>query len=189
MSEVQFEGPEGDLDVYLSKAAYEQLPTVKGWKLDPELSGVNRSVYTKDGKAKVAYRGTDLTNPKTRFADLGTDVLVGLGLQGLSSRVKNAKRTAELTAQKYGRENTSLTGHSLGGTQAAQVSRATGLPATGFNTGWGLLNTLQKRTYPKFENYTVEGDVVGGVGKSVKGLKTTSIKPRFKNKHSLLNWI
>ena len=129
MNGVEFEGPEGDLDVYLSKGAYEQVPTVKGWKLDPELSGVNRSVYTKDGKAVVSFKGSDFSNPKSKgfWDDLGSDILLFGGAQGVSSRFKNAVKTVEQAKQKYGSENVSTTGHSLGGAQSLHASRKAGV--------------------------------------------------------------
>ena len=119
----------------------------------------------------------------------GTDLLITAGLQNKSSRFKNAKKTAELTAQKYGKENTSLTGHSLGGSQSAYVSRATGLKGTGFNAGWSTIDALRKRTFSNFKNVTADGDVISNSGRGVKRTTNIKVKPKTKNSHSLLNFL
>ena len=43
------------LDAKLSSGAYAQTPLIDGWVRDKQLSNENRSVYAKDGKAKVAF--------------------------------------------------------------------------------------------------------------------------------------
>lgn len=166
------------LDAKLSKGAYNQTAEIDGWKRDDQLSNFNRSIYTKDGKARVAFRGTDLKNSKTRWDDLGTDALVGLGLQDLSSRMKNAKRTADLATKKYGKDNVSLTGHSLGGSQSAFVSRATGLKGTGFNSGFSPVDTLRKRTYSNFTNLTADGDLISSFGRKLKRMSQLKVNKR-----------
>lgn len=176
------------LDAKLSNAAYSQTPLVEGWVRDKELSNENRSVYSKDGKAKVAFTGTNFKK-KRWIDDVGTDLLVGLGLQDYSSRLRNAKKTAELTAKKYGAENTSLTGHSLGGSQSAYVSRATGLKGSGFNSAWSPVDALRKRTFSNFTNVTADGDIISNSGRGVKRTTNIRVKPKTKNVHSLINFI
>lgn len=178
------------LDAKLSKAAYSQAPEVDGWKRDEQLSNINRSVYSKDGKAKVAFRGTDLSSKKTRWDDLGTDLLIGLGLQDLSSRMKNAKKTTDLAAQKYGVNNVSLTGHSLGGTQALYVNRKRGLATNAFNAGISPIDALTRRKYkPNATSYTVGGDIISNFSSRLKGLRTKVIKPTKSFSHSLANFL
>ena len=71
------------LDAKLSSGAYAQTPLIDGWKRDTELSNENRSVYSKDGKAKVAFTGTNFKK-KRWIDDLGTDLLITAGLQDKS---------------------------------------------------------------------------------------------------------
>jgi predicted esterase YcpF (UPF0227 family) len=82
-------------------------------------------------KAVVAFRGT---NPKN-LKDLGTDALIALGMGHFGSRFKNAKDATDQTIAKYGKGNVSLTGHSLGGSQALFVNSKTGLETHAFNPG------------------------------------------------------
>lgn len=173
-----------NLDAELSRAAYSLTPRVRDWVRDEELSNYNRSVYTKAGKAKIAYRGTKPTN----WDDLGTDILIATGLQDYSSRFQNAKITAQKTIQKYGKQNVSLTGHSLGGAQSAWVSRELGLPATGFNSGWGPRDLIRQRTYSKFHNITVAGDIVSASGATSTFQKQTRL-PSRKNPHGLSHFL
>lgn len=177
------------IDAKLAKASYNQAPEVDGWKRDTQLSNINRSVYTKDGKAKVAFRGTDLSNKHTWADDIGTDILLGLGLQDKSSRLKNAKVTTDKAVQKYGKENVSLTGHSLGGSTTAYVSRATGLKGTGFNAAFSPIDALRKRTYSNFNNVTSDGDIVSSIGRKLSRMRQTRMPARSKNAHSLRNFI
>jgi hypothetical protein len=94
-----------------------------GYEIDPELSNRNRTLYRhKDtGKAVLAFRGTEL-NTNNKMGDLGSDALLALGLHNVSSRFKNAKRATEAAINKYGKENLTLTGHSL---VVARLSSAT----------------------------------------------------------------
>lgn len=169
-------------DAALSAAAYSGTQEVHGWQKDMELSNENRVVYHKDGKAKVAFRGTNPTNLK----DLGTDVLVGLGLQDKSSRMKNALKTTNLAIKKYGKDNVSLTGHSLGGAQAAYVSRKAGVKATGFNTPWSKLDEMRNRTYSHFHAIQTKSDPISGRNRSVGKIgKKTWVNSKSWNPHSI----
>ena len=180
---------EEDVPVLLSKAAHTKLPAVAGWTRDPELSNGDYSTYVKNGKAQVAYRGTDLKG-KNKWRDLGADILVGLGLQDLSNRVKKSVRVADRAAAKYGRENTSLTGHSLGGSQAAYAPRKTGLRGTGYNTWFSpLIDPLRKRTYTNFTSTTAGGDIIAVPSRSVRRTNQVRVKAKSRNSHSLLNFV
>lgn len=166
------------IDAKLSKASYNpSIKDVDGWKRDDQLSNENRAVYTKDGKARLAFTGTNFKKPRW-YEDVGADLLLGLGLQDKSSRFRNAKKTAELAKQKYGAKNLSLTGHSLGGSQAMAVSRATGLKGTGFNTGAGPIDALRKRTYSNFKNFTADGDLISHFGRGIKRTTNIRVKPK-----------
>lgn len=174
-------------DAEMSRAAYSGATEVNGWQKDMQLSGPDHAVFHKDGKAKIAYRGTDVKNKR----DLGTDALIALGLQDKSSRMRRAVRTADQVSAKYGKQNVSLTGHSLGGSQSQYVSRKRGLEATGFNAAMSPIDALRKRTYSKFHSISTASDPISKfthhhVGKI--GKKTTAKQTKW-NPHGLSNYI
>jgi hypothetical protein len=179
--------PDLIVDAKLSEAAYSGATEVHGWQKDLHLSGPDHSVFYKGGKAKIAYRGTDVTNKR----DLGADALVALGLQDKSNRFKRAVRTADAVSVKYGKENVSLTGHSLGGSKSQYVSRKRGMSATGFSAAMSPVDIFRKRTYSKFHSISTASDPisfithhkVGRIGK-----KTTARQTKF-NPHALSNYI
>ena len=180
----------GDILVKLAETSYTPLPSIAGWERDPELSNKNYTTYTKGGRAVVSYRGTDLTNPKTRWEDLGSDILLGLGLQDISSRMRNARKVADRAVKKYGRENVQTIGHSLGGTQSLYVNRKTGLPATAYNAGVSPIDVLTRRNYkPNATSYTAQGDVISKLSSKLKKLKTVVVKPKTKNAHSIYSFV
>lgn len=187
-------------DAHLARAAYSGAKEVHGWEMDMELSNENRAVYHKGGKAKVAFRGTDpshLLKPhKPRefaksWRDIGTDVLLGVGLQDVASRHRNALRTTDLAIQKYGKENVSLTGHSLGGSQAMHVSRKRGIKATGFSAAASPVDVLRKRTYSHFHSVSTKYDPISSMTHhKVKRIgKKTTVSQKSSNPHALENYL
>lgn len=111
----------------LSQAAYgkkgeplDRDDQTAGWSIDRDLSGKNAAVYTKDGKVSISYRGTDFTNPD----DVEADAHIMVGKQKHSERFKEAEDLYKRARTKYGdKSQFRLTGHSLGGSQAAHVAR------------------------------------------------------------------
>ena len=125
----------------LSKAAYgkkgERDAEVAGWTIDRDLSGDNAAVYTRDGAVSIAYRGTDPTNT----SDLKADAHILTGKQKDSKRFREAEDLYKRARAKYGKSTFKLTGHSLGGSQAAHVARKyadDGTTASVFNPGRGI---------------------------------------------------
>ena len=169
----------------LADAAYGSKP-VDGYRVDPELSNNLRTVYVdNDGNATVAFRGTDLKD-KRWYDELGTDLLLGLGLQRVSSRFKNSRGTVDKVVSKYGRDKTKLVGHSRGGSTALNVSHQTGLPAVGLNSGVGPVDTLRRRTYNNAKSHRTSNDLVSSLSSKVRGLKTTIVKGRG---HGVANFL
>lgn len=127
---------EGPIYASLAKASYafefdKQAPIPVGYHVDRDLSDVNRTVFTQNGKAIVAFRGTDVLNWK----DLAADVMLAIGFEGFSTRFRDSVDTTNLAIEKYGKNNVTVTGHSLGGTQALFVNGKTGAKAVAFNPG------------------------------------------------------
>ena len=106
-----------DLKAILKKS-YNKTPTDHGdYKIDATLSGERAQVYRNDksGKVIVAHRGTKGVH------DMFTD------LQYLAGNTKNkrfdhAQRIQNQAEAKYGKDNVTTVGHSLGGLIANQVT-------------------------------------------------------------------
>lgn len=114
----------------------------QGYEIDKELSGKDWTTYfNKDtGKSTIRYRET---NPKN-LRDLGTDLLIGLGVQGLGSRFKRAEKVYDKASKKYGgKSNVDVIGHSLGGSLALHVNQTRGAKATAFNPGAGPIEPIK----------------------------------------------
>jgi hypothetical protein len=115
----------------LSKKAYDNDKTLYGYKTIPEFSTEDRTVYQQDGTGHVviAFRGTNVSD----IRDTSTDLLLAAGATGLSHRFYNAENVTSAVIKKYGRKNVTVTGHSLGGSQALHVSRKFGVNAYVYN--------------------------------------------------------
>ena len=115
----------------LSKKAYDSDKTIYGYKTIPEFSTIDRTVYQQDGSGHVviAFRGTNVLDAR----DTSTDLLLAAGATGLSHRFYNAENVTRAVINKYGRKNVTVTGHSLGGSQALHVSRKFGVNAYVYN--------------------------------------------------------
>jgi hypothetical protein len=190
----------------LSEGAYgKHGKEVEGYSIDPELSNQHRTTYVKDGKAIVAFRGTDLSG-KNKWADLGTDMLITLGLQNLSSRFRNAKKTTQKAIQKYGKENVNVTGHSLGGSTALYVNSKLGTEAHAFNPGvspvdvqksGGIFNInhvlgffgKKPKVRANAHSYITGYDPISMLSPFLPNLNTHIIKKKHKNPHALKNFL
>lgn len=190
----QMDWHKGDIDLIadaaLAQDAYDPKGKHKdelhGWERDVSLSGPDHTVYHKAGKAKVAYRGTRPSN----FKDLAADALLAVGLQDKSNRFKRAVRTAERVKQKYG--DVSVTGHSLGGAQAAYVSRAVGVKGTGFGAAMSPVDShLRRRTYSKFHSISTFNDPISSITHHHTGRigKKTTVKGTKWNPHAMSNYL
>lgn len=175
-------------DARLASSAYgDTAPT--GYTVDWELSNPVRKVYVnKEGKATVAFRGTKLKD-RGVMDELATDALIGLGLQNKSNRFKKDVDVTNRAIAKYGRENVSLTGHSMGGSRAAYVSRATGTKGRAFDPAFSPIDVLRKRTYSNVHAFRTVNDLVSVFAPKVRTLKTTSIQgKRGHGAHSLFHF-
>lgn len=97
-----------------------------GWNIDYDLTSPDETVFTKNGEAIVAYPGT-----RARAKDLVADTDIARGK--IPDRVHRSVGHVSRVKSKY--STVKLTGHSLGGTVANEVSKMTGHDATIFNPG------------------------------------------------------
>ena len=134
----------------------------KGFKLDEEFNQEKQKVFLdKNNRPIIAYRGTVLTD----LEDLGNDALLLVGLEGFSNRFQNSVDFAKKVVDKYGKENVSLVGHSLGSAIANYVSAKTDIPGEGFNTP-NTLNTFNPFSYlsnSKINNYKSNYDIISAL--------------------------
>ena len=123
-----------------------------GYTIDPEHSNRNRTLYTnRDGKAIMSFRGTDLKS-KSKYGDIGSDVLLGLGLKNLSARFKNSRKATQKAINTYGRDNLVLVGHSLAGSQALYNNSKFGLETHAYNPGISpsdAIEGIKKKVFDK----------------------------------------
>ena len=164
------------------------------------VGGDTRSqVYKKDNKVVVSLRGTDPTSIK----DLANDALIAVGLNRHSNRYKKDKKLVKDSIKKYGKENVSITGHSLAGNIAKQLSRDLNVKAKVYNPGAGprqLISGVADRIACKLNKkgkrckkakltttYRTKSDPVSILG--VTGVNTKSIKrKKGKDPHTLDNF-
>jgi len=114
-----------------------------GWKVDEELSNMDRSVFYKpktDGEGNnvvMANRGTDAKNRTgNRMRNMMTDASIFFGAEPRSQRFKKANTDFLAMREKYGSDsNYSVSGHSLGGSQSLYLNRRYGVEAHSLNPG------------------------------------------------------
>jgi hypothetical protein len=185
----------------VSAAAYGDTSYLPGnLQKDEELSNRNRVVYFDPNtrKAIVGFKGTD----PSVADDLGTDALVAAGLYGVGSRFKNALETTRRAQAKY-RGGVSVTGHSLGGTQALYVSRQLDVDAYAFNPGASVplladgyyRNTTlpgflapRRKANPRATVITTGVDPIS-FGYVLSGEKKVYVAPHTADVHGLANFL
>lgn len=197
-------GTEGHRKFYaqFANAAYNpKNPIVpEGWEIDPALSNRNRQVFVNhvNRESVVAFRGT---NPKN-YGDLSTDLLLALNMREFSSRFKNATRTAKQARDKYSDYRMTLTGHSLGASQATHafnklrgsnngtislVGYSTHTPTTDIQRQ-AIRNLSTARSYSKnAAHYGVAYDPVS-TGTFLSG-NFYNVKQTARDPHSLANFM
>ena len=121
----------------MSQAAYSHRE-VPGYTRDTQLSSADWDVYVNDQtkKATIAFRGTDASHPwkSTFWRDMGADAARFFGAEKINSRFKRVDRVTQQVIDKYGGvDNVEVTGHSLGGAEAAYVSDKYKVHATTYN--------------------------------------------------------
>lgn len=150
---------------------------VEGYTIDKSLSTPDRTAYVSpEGDITLSFRGTDLKNKNNTWRDLGSDALVTLGLQKLSSRYKNQQKGLDSAIEKYGKDKVSVVGHSLGGGLATTVGARRGVKSVAFNPAIGVGDVIRNRTYTNAKVYRTADDPVSFLSSKVKGLKTQVVK-------------
>ena len=154
----------------------------------------------KNDKVVSAHRGTyDLK-------DVITDIPIALHTQNLfkkTGRYDDARKHTLKVIRKYGKDNLTLTGHSLGGTISSNLSKELQIPSHNFNTGAGPSDISQgvKRRIRckigdkcKFEKdnvhyYRVISDPISLSSVTQTGKHYQQRRKRGHDPHSVFNFI
>ena len=86
-------------------AAQSQLDSTlseRGWRIDTELSSNEGLVLEKNGRIKVAYRGTDFTN----MQDLVTDAAAAAGVEKVAPQMRDSRMQIEDIQTEFAGPNT-----------------------------------------------------------------------------------
>lgn len=178
-------GPPADIDfALLSTKAYATDPRVPGFQIIPELSSPDRVVYQHDRTKHVviSFRGTNLKNPR----DLLTDALLAMGNEEISHRFYNAEQITQKVIARYGKENVTVTGHSLGGSQAMHVSKKYKVHAEVYNPHITWQNSITGTNYPDVILHVNKYDPVAAFH---RGAYFQKVDMKNSKSHSINNFI
>jgi hypothetical protein len=109
-----------DLKSFIDNSYAKKPKNFKDFVLDKDLSSQRVKVYINPTtrEAYVVHRGT------ASIQDVGNDLKMALGFDISSSkRVKHAKEIQKKTENKYGKDNVTTIGHSLGAKIASDVGQ------------------------------------------------------------------
>jgi hypothetical protein len=176
---------------------------IEGYTIDPAHSNRNRTLYKNNetGKAVLSFRGTELKT-RNKMGDLGSDALLALGLHGLSSRFRNAKKATAKAIETYGKDNLTLTGHSLGSSQALYANSKHGVATHAFNPGVSptmvrksLMDSISAQLFKRKPRknatiYTTGKDIISGLSPLLTHTKTVFVKgKKGENPHAMANFL
>jgi len=174
VQELSYDVSDGDLQ-RLAQEAYKHNPDGGPYAFVPALSTYETKVFVRPGTrvAVVAFKGTE----PTRMVDLYTDLKLARGHLSDTARTKRSQATLANIKSALPGYRIVLTGHSLGGSLAREMSNSEGVTkAVGFNTGYTIApDAMAMRDYvlgtkahhkknhaghPKFKDYLNTRDAV-----------------------------
>lgn len=163
----------GEMKNLLKSSYQKKRQDVGDWKVDTALSRPEAQVYSKDGEAVVVHRGTH------RLADWGTNIAMTLGIT--TDRMKRAREVQRKAESKYGKENITTLGHSLGAKLAEDYGAGTKQVAT-LNKPTLPLDVLRGKSVPeKQTDIKTSGDPVSILRGLQKGKKAVNISSKTYN--------
>lgn len=150
----------------------------------PEFSNDRLTTFQDaNGKVFVSVAGTDFQNKRNRRDDdIQTNVFLSAGLLVGTNRYKQDSNDLRQVIDKYGKENVSITGHSLGGSLAIELGEAYDIPAYAYNPG-GTPKTFNIFGSPRKETniyYSKPGK---------KGLDFLSLTTLFSKKRGNVHFV
>ena len=187
----------------LSKIVY--LEQNKRWKALRELNADNRdssfwiikhfnsvdfmTVYDIGcKKVIIAFRGTDIEDKTgNKIRDLQADGWIATGRFSSSARFKEAVEITESVLKNY--KDVIVTGHSLGGKLAFDISKKFGLPAIVFNMGSSPLNVGSNDKSVHFNTNKSGFDYLSASSYYLDDQKTVDVVKKLDNSHTIDNFI
>jgi hypothetical protein len=140
---------------YLSSVAYGLTPTDRDaklkqfkldadWAVDHDASTPDVAVLHNSKTKQVVHSiaGTRIDSKKHRWRDLQSDLGIVLGTDRYGGRTKQVGAVVKAARDKYKDYTHELSGHSLGGKVASNLSKETGLGAIVFNKGSSPLSSV-----------------------------------------------
>ena len=163
---------------YASKKAN----SLQGYNLDHDLSDHNQSVYYNPEKRKLLYSITGTHNVQ----DLGTDFYLLGGHLKDTDRYKKADQGLRHAKEKYGVNNATVTGHSLGGSIAGYIAGDQDHVVT---LGKGV--TFGQQLRKGEAAFRTKGDFINVLHKNTPGMTTLQHPKHFKKtfKDHLRNFV
>ena len=154
----------------LSKISYasgsERTKELKDFKLNKQFIILNEysnnNILTvKDKKSKNVICAVRGTNPRN-VSDLVEDAIITVGSQD-SERLREIEGIVEKVVKKYGKDNITITGHSLGAHLATTISDDLDIKAVVFNVGSSPLDSRGFRSSEKIKHYTTNRPFTGEI--------------------------
>ena len=190
--------PHDRLMARLSDQAYkkDRAQDFDGYTLDNELSNNDAAVYSKGDHVAIAWRGTKLDNA----SDLATDAKIMSGEQAGTKRFREAEDLYQKVRKKHKTKKMSLTGHSLGGSQAAHIGEKYAdakhntvvfNPGRGIDAGYAgnrllcKLKMVSKNKCRAVRTHAIRGDPISALQTGNR----TEHRTRNLNPHSLDNFL
>jgi hypothetical protein len=143
-----------------------------GFIYDSDLSNNEHQVYYNPKEKKMLY-SVKGTNPLS-LKDIGTDIYLASGHLKDTSRFKQEKNNLEKAKKRYNPTNTTIAGHSLGGTLSQYIA---GKNDKVFTLDKGA--TFGQKTRSNETAFRTQGDVVSALNTNSKRM-TTLKNPNFK---------
>jgi hypothetical protein len=154
---------------YSSKAKQSTAFKSSGYNYDADLSNDNQQVYYNPTNKKLLFSVAGTHN----LSDWGTDAYLAMGHLKDTNRYKSAKSTLDKAKAKYNPENTTIAGHSLGGSVSQYIA--------GGNDKVYTLDkgaTIGQKTRSNENAYRTSGDIVSLFNANSTRMKTLS-NPNF----------
>lgn len=134
-----------------------------GYQYDSMLSNHNQQVWHNPNEKKLLYNVAGTHNLK----DVGTDIWLALGGLKNTNRYKEASKVLDQAKQKYENSQTTVTGHSLGGSIAQYVAGKDDKVHT-LDKG----ATIGQKTRSNENAYRTRGDAVSALNANSTRMKT-----------------
>lgn len=163
------------------------------WRQDEKLSTPDVSVLVnpKTKEVVTSFVGTRIDNKTQKWRDLRSDAGILFGTSRAGKRTAEAEKVALEVAEKYAGFDHTLTGHSLGGRIAENVSKETGIDSVALNPGGSPAQWLTDKIASKIGAdedaerilYHVPGDIISKFSHA-----DHLVSPTGSSKHALSNF-